>query len=93
MPGRRLDEIRRALAAVRGGSEGADVGGDVTINQDDGLGKRSPNIASEASGYGLCNVHERLLLHYGPDSGLDIDSREGGGTRVAFSIPRWEEAP
>lgn len=93
MPGQRLEEIRRTLAAVRGGSEGADGGGNVTMHQDDGLEKRSPNIASEASGYGLCNVHERLLLHYGPDSGLDIDSREGGGTRVAFSIPRWEEAP
>ncbi|MCM3129693.1 sensor histidine kinase [Paenibacillus provencensis] len=41
--------------------------------------------------YGLRNVNERLLLHYGPDAHLEIDSREGGGTRIAFTIPIMEE--
>ncbi|WNQ10159.1 sensor histidine kinase [Paenibacillus aurantius] len=41
--------------------------------------------------YGLRNVHERLLLHYGPEAGLKIESRPGAGTRVAFSIPIREE--
>ncbi|RTE05615.1 cache domain-containing sensor histidine kinase [Paenibacillus whitsoniae] len=37
--------------------------------------------------YGLVNVHRRLLLHYGPQSGLTVDSTQGTGTRIAFTIP------
>lgn len=48
--------------------------------------------ASAGSGYGLRNVNERLLLHYGPASRLEVDSREGAGTRIAFSIPLREES-
>lgn len=40
----------------------------------------------EGSSYGLRNVHNRLLLHYGPESGLHIDSAEGAGTTVSFTI-------
>lgn len=39
------------------------------------------------AGYGLRNVNERLLLHYGPDSQLQIVSSPGSGTRIRFSIP------
>lgn len=46
---------------------------------------------SKEGGYGLRNVDERLLLHYGPDSCLEIESRRGSGTRVSFSIPVLEE--
>lgn len=49
-------------------------------------------LASAGSGYGLRNVNERLLLHYGPDSRLEVDSREGAGTRISFSIPLREES-
>jgi two-component system sensor histidine kinase YesM len=41
----------------------------------------------ETSSYGLRNVHQRLLLHYGSGAGLRIDSTEGVGTCVAFTIP------
>ncbi|MCP3775129.1 sensor histidine kinase [Paenibacillus sp. MZ04-78.2] len=41
--------------------------------------------------YGLRNVHQRLLLHYGSEAGLTIDSEPGKGTRVSFSIPVLEE--
>ncbi|MNI99897.1 Histidine kinase-, DNA gyrase B-, and HSP90-like ATPase [compost metagenome] len=44
-------------------------------------------------GYGLRNVHERLLLHYGPEAGLTIESRPQAGTRITFSIPLLEEPP
>ncbi|MGG1520057.1 histidine kinase [Paenibacillus oryzisoli] len=37
--------------------------------------------------YGLVNVHRRLLLHYGQQSGLTVDSTQGAGTRIAFTIP------
>ncbi|WP_026342315.1 cache domain-containing sensor histidine kinase [Paenibacillus fonticola] len=43
-------------------------------------------------GYGLRNVHNRLVLHYGKEAGLHIDSREGKGTRVMFTIPCTESA-
>ncbi|MGG1313667.1 cache domain-containing sensor histidine kinase [Cohnella laeviribosi] len=42
--------------------------------------------------YGLRNVNERLLLHYGPDSQLHIESRLHAGTRISFSIPILTEA-
>lgn len=43
--------------------------------------------------YGLGNVNERLLLHYGKAALLQVESREGEGTQVSFSIPLMEEAP
>ncbi|MNI67586.1 Sensor histidine kinase YpdA [compost metagenome] len=41
------------------------------------------------SSYGLLNVHQRLLLHYGygNKSGLRVDSKAGKGTRISFTIP------
>lgn len=50
--------------------------------------KLDPEGVSDYSGgsYGLRNVHNRLLLHYGPDAGLHIESKEGEGTRVTFTI-------
>ncbi|MHA6481873.1 sensor histidine kinase [Paenibacillus sp. strain BS8-2] len=42
--------------------------------------------SQEGSSYGLRNVHNRLLLHYGPESGLHIESSEGAGTVVTFTI-------
>lgn len=38
-------------------------------------------------GYGLRNVNERLILHYGLESQLNIQSRVNQGTRISFSIP------
>lgn len=50
--------------------------------------KLDPEGVSDYSGgsYGLRNVHNRLLLHYGPEAGLHIESREGEGTCVRFTI-------
>lgn len=50
--------------------------------------KLDPEGVSDYSGgsYGLRNVHNRLLLHYGPDAGLHIECKEGVGTRVTFTI-------
>lgn len=36
---------------------------------------------------GLYNVHRRLVLLYGEESGIHIDSAEGRGTCVALTIP------
>lgn len=37
---------------------------------------------------GLKNVYRRLLLCYGEESMLHIESEKGKGTRISFSIPR-----
>jgi two-component system sensor histidine kinase YesM len=41
----------------------------------------------EVTSYGLLNVHQRLQLHYGSESGLILDSEAGVGTRISFNIP------
>ncbi|ANS76579.1 histidine kinase [Paenibacillus yonginensis] len=42
------------------------------------------------SGYGLGSVHRRLILHYGSETGLQIESEPGTGTRITFTIPLLE---
>jgi len=37
--------------------------------------------------YGLRNVNERLILHYGPDSRLHIKSSADQGTQIYFTTP------
>jgi|SRR5579875_663026 len=44
----------------------------------------------ESFGIGLSNVNKRLQSVYGPDHGLEITSRPGGGTRVSFSVPKYK---
>jgi len=44
------------------------------------------NNDSAGSSYGLRNVHNRLQLHYGHEAGLRMDSEEGIGTTVSFTI-------
>jgi two-component system sensor histidine kinase YesM len=46
---------------------------------------QQPSVPSGS--YGLRNVNERLLLHYGFSAQLAIESREELGTRVSFIIP------
>jgi two-component system sensor histidine kinase YesM len=41
-------------------------------------------------GFGLCNVHQRLRLNYGPSYGLRIESRENIGTKVFIVFPALE---
>lgn len=48
------------------------------------------NTFEQSISYGLRNVNERLRLHYGINSCLQIESREGMGTRIAFTIPILE---
>jgi two-component system sensor histidine kinase LytS len=39
-------------------------------------------------GIALKNVDDRLKGHFGPDSGLDVQSIEGRGTTVTFTLAR-----
>ena len=45
------------------------------------------NEADSSSHYAVFNVHERLQIRYGRDSGLHYESEEGKGTRVKIRIP------
>ncbi|KKI92024.1 hypothetical protein WQ54_11295 [Bacillus sp. SA1-12] len=41
----------------------------------------------DQGGFGMVNVHQRILLHYGKPFGLTINSWYGSGTRVSLIIP------
>jgi len=47
----------------------------------------------EGKHVGLRNIHQRLMLTYGDEFGLTIESSEGLGTRVWFRIPLSPETP
>lgn len=48
--------------------------------------------SSTQGGYGLFNVQQRLLLHYGEHCKLQVDSQLGEGTSVRLTIAvKWEE--
>jgi len=51
---------------------------------------RKNNVISSASstGIGISNTNERLILAYGPEYGLQINSRLGEGTTVTIRIPK-----
>jgi two-component system LytT family sensor kinase len=56
--------------------------------EDNGVGiseEKLPHVYVE--GIGLSNVRERLRVLYGADFNLDIDSREGQGTRIKIDVP------
>ncbi|MFV9510134.1 LytS/YhcK type 5TM receptor domain-containing protein [Tepidibacillus sp. LV47] len=43
--------------------------------------------SEKGTGFGLYNVHQRLIGRYGEESGLHIESESGKGTKVWFTIP------
>ncbi len=73
------------IRAVREGDHVA-----VTLS-DDGVGMDGETISrimsSEHPGYGVYNVNDRLVLHYGSGAGLQFRSVPGQGTSVTFRIP------
>ena len=44
-------------------------------------------LDKERGGFGMVNVHQRLVLYYGDPFGLKINSWYGSGTRVSIIIP------
>ena len=64
---------------------------------DNGLGippEKLPLLTqTQSDGYGLKNVHERLLLTYGKEYGLKINSILNESTMITFSIPAQERQP
>jgi signal transduction histidine kinase len=47
---------------------------------------------SSAGGFGLAQVRERLLSHYGPLATLDIQARQPAGTRARIMLPLNDRA-
>lgn len=67
-------------------------GGNVLLTiADDGVGMDDETIVrittSEHPGYGVYNVNDRLILHYGSSAGLVFRSTPGEGTVVTLCIP------
>ena len=58
---------------------------------DDGVGMDEGTIqrivSSEQPGYGVYNVNDRLVLHYGSGAALSFESVPGEGTTATFRIP------
>lgn len=48
--------------------------------------------AHSTTGYGIRNVQQRIVLHFGPEYGLRYEPREGEGTRVTVVLPVRAEA-
>lgn len=59
--------------------------------EDNGVGMDAETAAAiltrKSKGYGVRNVDERIKLMYGSQFGLQIESREGEGTRITIKIP------
>ena len=45
-------------------------------------------LTLESKGYGVRNVQERIVLFYGAEYGLTVDSEEGAGTSITIRIPK-----
>ena len=81
--------------------QGRRVGGDIYISvRDNGLGMPPDKVAQlledveheerenrHGSGVGLINVHKRIMLRFGPQYGLKIDSEPDEGTTVTIHLP------
>lgn len=59
-----------------------DNGTGITPERFDDIWKKS-----RFNSIGLINIKERLELYYGEFSGLEIQNRSGGGTRIDISLP------
>jgi len=73
---------------------GRDVGTDAELRiHDDGSGMTaamaSQVLAGRGGGVGLSNVQARLKTSFGIGYGLEIDSREGDGTTVTMTLPKF----
>jgi two-component system LytT family sensor kinase len=56
--------------------------------EDNGIGMTDDRLpASAGEGIGIANVRERLQVLYGQDFRLEIQGREGKGTRIRIEVP------
>lgn len=84
---------KRGIGCVRITAHRRDGGFEVAV-RDNGVGiakTRQKHLLERGNGVGLGmglnNVHRRLIGHFGPLSGLQIESRKGVGTTARFWVP------
>lgn len=53
--------------------------------------KASQIVTYRSKGYGVHNVNERIVLLYGEENKIRVESKEGEGTRVCIRIPKKKE--
>ena len=73
---------------------GADLDADVELTVRDGGAGMSADeaaaaLAGRGDGIGLANVHARLQSTFGPEYGLEVESRPGEGTTVRMLVPKF----
>lgn len=44
-----------------------------------------------STGYGLYNVNKRLLLYYGSQAGITLESHYRKGTTIRVTVPKRQE--
>jgi len=85
--------LKHGLAAKLGGGEltihtELHDGRLIVAIEDNGVGISKERMAQVfQDGIGISNVHERLRVLYGADFRMDIESKEGEGTRIRIEIP------
>ena len=77
-----LEKLRRKLRGPREGNREKSYG----AAAEDARGSEG-GINVPGSGVGVCNVDERIKLYFGPDYGLEFESREDEGTTVFIHLP------
>ena len=50
-------------------------------------------LTAESKGYGARNVNERIKLYYGEQYHLEVESREGQGTKITITFPARQHQP
>lgn len=65
--------------------------------EDNGIGMDEKTAATfltaESKGYGARNVNERIKLYYGEQYHLEVESREGQGTKITITFPARPHQP
>lgn len=73
--------------------DGCGMDRDTLDRLNDSLRREIPPDKGIEGGIGLKNVHQRIRLHYGVSSGLEVASERGAGTSVRLSLPMPEASP
>lgn len=67
------------------------------IVQDNGCGMKTETVEEvfikHSKGYGLKNVQERILLFFGMEYGMTVNSECGKGTSINVLIPKYNKPP
>lgn len=84
-----MQEEEKGVITITGRSDGDDI---LMTVSDNGIGMSEEQcekiLTLESKGYGVRNVQERIVLYYGENYGLTVNSEEGVGTHITIRIPK-----